>query len=545
MSLKAVRAAVALGLGLAAAAAGVAPATAAETGPVRLAVAVPLIAPAGATGLITADALERYTAPLGLLNRELDAVIDRPVAIGIDPMIIVSIRVLGASAPPTALAWLERLETATNETFALSYADSDITLATQAGLPGVPQPESFDFAMDPAQFAAQQPEAPSPSPTEPVDPVLPPYPSTEDLLDWPYTLSGVAWPRDDTAVASDLAAIAASGFTTTILSSDNLAAEPGAGVTAAVDGQRILVSDAAISTALRAATDAREIEEQQETTAALVQSVTAAGAAQDGEQATVFATLARGIPAISSRLPDVLAALENDPAIALVPVSQAVGESPSPATVVDKPQAADRVAEVIRMNDSEVADRRYATIALDPVAITADRRLRLLALLATIWEPNPIGWQSAVRDYLAASLDLRGSVRLVESSTFLLIADNNQYLPITVSNALDQPVTVYVTVRPETTLLSIGSNRVELEVEPGAQGKVNVPVQSLANGIVMVDVSLTSVLGTPIGAHSFAEVNVQAGWETPIVVAVAALVVVVFGVGIVRNILRRRKLADE
>ena len=110
MTLRAVRAALALGLGLAGLGVGAAPAAAADT-PTRLAIAVPLIVRAESTGLIGAAALEAYTRPLGDLTRQLDAVIDKPVAIGIDPMIIVSIRVLGSAAPESAVAWLGRLAT--------------------------------------------------------------------------------------------------------------------------------------------------------------------------------------------------------------------------------------------------------------------------------------------------------------------------------------------------------------------------------------------------------------------------------------------------
>ena len=135
MSKRLVRAALALSLGLAALAVG-APVNAAvvET-PVEIAIAVPLVVPIGTTGLVTAAELELYTSPTGLLSRQLDAVFDKPVAIAIDPMIIVSIRILGSAAPPSAAAWLERLSRATNETFALPYANSDVTLATQAGSP--------------------------------------------------------------------------------------------------------------------------------------------------------------------------------------------------------------------------------------------------------------------------------------------------------------------------------------------------------------------------------------------------------------------------
>lgn len=545
MSLKPVRAALALGLGLAAAIVGPMPATAVDAGPVRLAVAVPLVVPGTTTGLLDADALEQYTKPLGLLTRQLDAVIDRQVAIGIDPLIIVSIRVLGTAAPPTAVAWLDRLAGATNEIFPLAYADFDITLATQAGSSSVPQPESFDFAVDPGLFAPQTTETPAPAPTDAPEPQLPPYPSTADLLAWPYSLTGLAWPREDSVVASDLAAIAASNYSTIILSSNNLDTDTDAGPSAEVGDERILVSDASVSATLRAATHALTPEERQSTIAALTGSVAAAGAAQTGEQSTIFATLDRTIPTSNSHLADALTALESDPAITLIPVSQAIGASPSPAAVVDKPQDAAAVAQVARMLDAEAADRLFASVAEDPGAITADRRLKLLALTSAGWESNPTGWNTAAEGYLAASVELRNAIAVVESSSFTLRADLPTSLPITVSNALDQEVTVYITVRPETAQLAVGDSRVELVIEPGAQAKGQIPIQAISNGVVRVDVSLASASGVPIGPPTYAEINVQAGWETPIVIVLAGIVVVVFGVGIVRNILRRRRPADD
>src|SRR6187431_3076 len=125
MSMKPLRAALALVLGLAGVAIAAPAASAIDEGSsVNLAIAVPIVVGPGSTGLISAEELEAYTRPLGELTRQLDAVIDRPVAIGIDPMIIVSIRILGSSAPASATAWLDRFEAASNETFALGYADT-------------------------------------------------------------------------------------------------------------------------------------------------------------------------------------------------------------------------------------------------------------------------------------------------------------------------------------------------------------------------------------------------------------------------------------
>ena len=70
--------------------------------PVSLAVLVPLTVRPTASGLIDAATLAGYTAPLGVLTRQLDAVYDTPAVIGLDPMIIASIRVLGTSAPQSA-----------------------------------------------------------------------------------------------------------------------------------------------------------------------------------------------------------------------------------------------------------------------------------------------------------------------------------------------------------------------------------------------------------------------------------------------------------
>jgi len=145
--------------------------------------------------------------------------------------------------------------------------------------------------------------------------------------------------------------------------------------------------------------------------------------------------------------------------------------------------------------------------------------------------------------FLTQSRELLSSVQVVESSSFNLLADNAT-LPISVSNELAQPVTVYITVRPETALLAVGDNRVKIVVEPNSQAKGQIPVQAISNGTVQALVTLSSPTGVPIGMPQTAEINVQAGWETPIVVFLAAVVVAIFGIGIVRNIVRRRKPTD-
>lgn len=534
LSLRALAAAVALGLGLAGAAVGSAGA-ADDTGVVKVAIAVPIVVPASADEFLDAESLAQYTSDRGVLTRQLDAVIDRPVAIGIDPRIIVSIRLLGSSAPESALAWLDRLASATNETFELGYADADVTLQTQSGSSTVLQSETFDFAIDPALFASA-PGASSVGPT--AQPIEPDLPTSTEIAEWPYTLTGIAWPLDDTAIASDLPKISSSGYTTTILSSGNVSRDAASGPAAQVDGAAVLVSDAAASQALRSASGAPTEAERAAARVELSSAVAAAARVQPGA-ATLFATLGRSMSI--DHLSEALDALAADPAVELVPLTQALDAEPATAAVIDEPQPADRISRAGQMIQGELAERAFASVASDPAAITSSRRLEILALFSAEWADSLGDWPEAADAFTTASIALRNSVHLVESNNFLLIADNGQYLPITVSNGLDQAVTVHVTVRSQSALLVIDNGAVSFDIKPGTQGKVDIPVHSLSNGVVSVDVSLASGTGEPIGAPISSEVNVQAGWETPIVIAFAVLVVVVFGVGVVRTILRRRK----
>ncbi|HWR85585.1 MAG TPA: DUF6049 family protein [Rhodoglobus sp.] len=536
MPLKALRAVLAAGLGIAAVAAGAAPASLAATdGPTRLAVAVPLVVPPTDTGLIEATALTQYTREGGLLDRQLDALEGRQVAIGVDPRIIASIRVLGSAAPETATAWLERLDALTNQTFPLAYADTDLALVTQAGAPAVPGAEGFAFAIDPAAFAPPVEGTPTPTPTATPDPLEPPpLPDATAVTAWEYTLDAVAWPRDDTVVAGDLPRFAASGYESAIVSSGNLTREDESGA-AVVDGFRVAVSDAAISAALRQAVGSAEYD---------IGAVIAAASAT-GDDGTVLATMDRSVPMSTDRLAAVLDALAADPGVELVPLSQVLGEAAAAASIADRPEPADRVRLAAALLESDAATARFATVATDPAAITDPERLRMLALLSNAWAANGEGWASAAADAVAVGDALRDSVQIASQSTLNLLGDQRTSLPVPISNALDQEVTVYVTVRPTTARLSVGEERVAVTVPAQSQANALVPVQAITNGSVYVRVTLTSGAGIDIGDQRFVQMNVQAGWETPVVVVVAILVFAVFVVGIVRTILRRRRERAE
>ncbi|QYH34891.1 DUF6049 family protein [Salinibacterium sp. M195] len=548
-------AAVALGLGLSLAASGASatpevpslPALTTASVATQVSVVAPLAVPTGSGGLLNSATLAEYTAPLGLLTRQLDAVAGKDIAVAVDPMILASIRVLGTSAPETARDWLERFSGISNEVVPLPYANADVTLATQSGQAVTLEPLSFDFAVDAANFAATG----SPEPTASPDPMdvgadtVPMYPTTADLLSWDYAIEGFLHPRSDTVVASDLPVFLNSGYSTVLLSSANVSRETGAGSVTTIDGVRVLVSDSTASAAMDDALGSTIDRDVSDAEFALSETVLSAGSAQTAGTASVLITIDHSLELSAARLDAALASLTASSSITMVPLSQLAAGAASTASINDVPQTEPRLADFARMASAAQAESSFFSIAADPEALVAERRLALLDVAGTAPTVDFEDWVTAVNGFLTASQDLRSAVTVVESSNFLLLADNNTFLPVSVSNNLDQAVTVFITVRPRTALLAVGDSRVELHVEANSQAKGDIPVQSLSNGVVDVEISLTSGTGLVIGSTTVSEINVQAGWETPIVLGLAAFVVAVFGVGVVRSITRRRKPVDD
>jgi hypothetical protein len=521
----------------------------------RFSVVYPLTTPESRTALLSSATLASYTSPTGVLTRELDAVIDTPAAIGIDPMILASIRVLGTSAPVSALEWLDRLATASNETFALTYADSDITAALQAGAPAVVTPTSFDFAVDPSLFAAVDSESdsetdgdtdagstetpePSASPTPGTAPALP---TAESLVAWDYSIRSLAWPVAGTVVAGDLPVIAASGYSTTLLGSGNLQRADPARARVTVGGtSEIVVTDDPLSELFGTTVDAPTIGDWQSSLGRLQAAVDATAVQGGATGASVVLAVDRTSLGSAARLADTLASIEALPSSTVVPFSTVLDDPTAPGTIIDQPQPAERVAATRALLATEASDAGFATVAENPSLITGERRLRLLATLSTGWQSYPGGWTSALELYNEESLALHDSVKVVRSSDISLFADRAS-LPVTVSNSLGQPVTVVLAVTAPTPLLKIVEPTITVALEPESQKRGQVPVQSLSNGTAQIAVTVTSTTGVPVGTTTTVRINVYAGWETPITVALAVIVFAVFVFGIARVIVRRRR----
>ena len=516
-----------------------------EVSPLPLAIATPLTVPAGEPGLLSATTLSQYTAPGGLLTTQLNQALSRRVALGVDPRIIASITILGTSAPATATAWLDRLTAAENDTFALSYADSDLAVQSQAHAQRVLAPTSF--AIDPALFPGYTPaptETPTTSPTpNPTATPAPTLPTSGDLTAFDYRIPGVAWPADDTVTATDLDFFAASDLGTSILDSANVSypgdpRAPGSAVT--IGEHSAAVSDAQLSALLRTAVTASDAA-WPNAMANLSAAISIAGSDHAAATGPLLATLARTSPASVGKLGQTLDALTTLPWFSAAALHDIVGSGARTAvSVVAKPEADVRVDTVAKMLAAETAVGNFSSALDDPTVLTGPERLSLLAALSTGWLSQPEEWTAAATKYLKSSDKTVKSVRIADTGSQVFVS-NNVNLNVSVTNELAVPVTVYVSVVSPNGAITVENPRVELRVEANSQSKALVPVKALANGDVTVRASLSSATNSPIGSVKFIDVDVQAGWETAATLVVVIGIVAVFGFGIYRNIAKRRK----
>ncbi len=489
---------------------------------------VAAIATPGEPGaFLDAATLERYTTDVGALSRTLDAVAGRPVLLAIDPRIIASTRLLGAAAPASATAFLQRLQAAPNESFLLPWADADpaVTIAA-AGTP-LPLPEGAGIpAAEPG--AEQGTPSPSPSPEQSL--------ALDELAAWPATLDGVDWTTTNTLTASAVAVLADQGTGVLIAPGSSLAERA---PVQQLDSVRVLRADDALSAAAREA--AHSVSQQRFDRAMARVSGLLAADAQGESGIPALIALSRDRLAGSDRLLDTIAQTVALPWAAGTTASAMLERSGVPSAVVEPALDEGRLEAARMALGAEAADRVFATIAVTPAAITDIRRLELLSALSAGWGERSI---EALQAFSAASSALRSSVQVVESSAITLLADRAS-LPVTVQNDLGVAVRVFVRVEPDTAQLRVVDPRVETLVEPLSQTRALVPVESLTNGEVDITVTVQDAESRPIGSPTRVSLNLQAGWETAGTIAVAVALVLLLTIGIARDIRKRRRPAPE
>jgi Family of unknown function (DUF6049) len=515
-----------------------------STRAVPVAIAAPLTVPAGESTFLTAAELSTYTAPGGLLTRELGDIQNTNVAVGIDPRILASINVLGKSAPQTALDWLNELRQLPNETFPLAWADADITAPLHAGESSVLETKSLDYAIDPSQFPVTQPSStaiptPSGSTTTPV------VPTSATLVAWNYTLPLLSWPAENSVVSSDLAKLDQAGLTSAILASTNVTEADTGGLSdasAKVGNTALAVSDSVLSGYLRTAIQSTTRATSSEALTELTTSLALLSLESGTSPHPILVTLGRNWAAADTNFERSVAELSAHRWSSATTLSGVLATPPTIVTIAKKTQSSSRIALVASMLAAEKSVVSFAPIAKAPDVLTSSTRLKLLSLLSNEW--TPANWQIAGRAFLTEAAKIVGSVQVDPSNEILAIADQTS-LPVSISNDLDQDVTVSLVVSSLSTRVTVDNKSTiqTVTVDEGAQRRILVPISALSNGKAAIGLTLRSSTGVQIGQSVTINVNVQAGWETAGTLIFAALIFGLFAFGIIRTIRKRRKAA--
>jgi len=518
-------------------------APAAQIEPLSVAIVVPITTAPGDSGMLDADALTILTSPAGTLTIELDEVLTTTATIALDPMIVASIRSLGTAAPESAVLWLDRLESASNEVFLLAYADADLSAFARGGALGLAAPLDLSFALDEGAFGPAETASPTPTVTPtpsatatdgPGDDTPPPLPTTDELLAWPDAIGPIAWPAEGSVVGADLDAYAAAGYQALLLSSANVSET--ASATVDLGGLPGLVADSAASELLREASSAVDAAARQTAIARLGIALDGLAAAHPGR--SVVLTLDRAESRTVFGLAETFTALSARTSTQMSRLSAVLSGSAESASVVDGIPGA-HIGLAPQLFAAAHAEGGFATILENPLVLTGPRRLGLLALLA-VQEVDDDDWSDRAAAYLQSSSDILHSVAIVDGLA-ILVTSSSTVVPVVISNGLEFAITVRIDARPTRPLLTIDSGR-EVTIEPGSTKTVRLDAQAVTNGVVDVVLTVVNPHNGATLSEARVEARLEAQWETVGLIG-GAVIGLIFAVGIVRNIVLRRRRA--
>jgi hypothetical protein len=515
---------------------------------VGIGVVVPITAEGLSEGLLTRDQLIALTTPTGSLSTQLNAVEGTSAILAVDPAIPASIRVLGTSAPASALEWLARLDDLPQSRFPLQFGDADVAVQVEAGLSRPLAPTSLSFYMSPANFVPTTeptPQAsPGPTPTPAVDPDAPVYPDLATLLDIGGGRAGVFWPVAGTAAPETLATLGR----VTVDDRASLTLVPSAatveganGATVAAHGHvgdaDVLVYDTAVSHALQ---QASRTDENALRGAALTEATAyLAFASTETDGAPLLVALDRDTARDRVGLRSAITTATQAPGFTPLTLGRLASSDAHEVGIADAAADPARVATTSALLADETALSRFATILDDTSLITGPERAELLQLLGIAWIAEPDAWSAAIashRQQTAATLD---SVDLLPTSTINLFGADAD-LGFWVRNDLPYPVNLVLYATPSNLRLDV-QPATPLVAGASSNTRVEVPVQArIGNGEVTLALQLRSRASVAIGEGTTVQVNVRAEWEGVGIIALSVVVGGLLILGVVRTVLRMR-----
>jgi len=497
---------------------------------IRSAVIVPVTATPESDALLSRDELAALTAADGALTALLEAVGGTEAILAVDPAIPAAIRMLGVSAPGSATQWLEQLEALPNDRFALQFADADATVQARAGRAQLLAEPDLTPLLDPANFppAESEPtESAGPTPT-PVAPAEPELPDNSRLTAIRGAQAGILWPRSGVD-EKDLAAFGGylgDGVTTLLPST---AVQGATAAHGAVGARDLLIADAPVSARLSAAVQGERTADRD--------FAAAAGHLFFSAQRQPLTAIA--LDRSETRAPDALR--EALVSFTTPGVSLNTLRDEAPAAVTLRPaDDSTRAAALKSMLAGEDRLTAFAGILEEPAVLLAPDRIRILrAIGAGLTDEQFTARTAAHAERLAATLS---SVSVQKPKPVQLFTSAAP-LPVWVRNDLPWPVSVNLFSTPSDNRLDI-QPVTEVEALASSATRIDVPIEArVASGRVDVRFRLESGAGVPIGQPEVADVTLRADWEGIGLGILGTVIGLLFIIGIVRMV-RRRRSAD-
>lgn len=486
-----------------------------EVTPLDVSVLVPVVGPATdpLDPATSASALEEATASSGRLGKVLASTEDvDAVGWAVDPALVGP--VAGADEPASSASagsWAGRLLTASRarEVFALPVFDEDWSAFAAAG---VDLPE----------------RAPLPA----------------DLSGWRTDLT---WPAQAAPSTQTLRLAAQAGAPVVVVAPGAL--EPSPELTYTPTGQAPLTTSAGPVTALvpDAVLSAQLATPTQSSAAAARQRMIAELSVISRERPAQSRQVLLTTPRTWSPAPDVaraqLSGIGSVPWARLAPVSTLIGAADPAVTRTEVASSVTVEEEISRATLDELAAltsraESFAQIVPDPTVLTTPVTTAARAATSVAWRGDPEGRTAAVARVRDAVAELSGTIAVVPKSDFTLISSGSN-LPVRLSNSLDQPATVTITLNPDDPRL-VAEAPVTLVVPAQSEAEAMVKVTAVGRGNVTVTVNVTSPDGSAVASPYSFGVKVRADWENLGTGVIAVLLVLLLGAGIWRTIHRGR-----
>jgi len=468
---------------------------------------IPLVLPDSVDGMPTLGALADLTGPDGALTQRVNAAIDNGATLAIDPRIPTAVSAFGDAAPASATALLERITASGVTTFALQYADADLAAQAELGLPAPLEPVGFDFVSG-----------------EPVSEVP-----------FSYTLNNVAWPSADTLSAQGVSFLRAAGFTTMVMSGDNVTpALPSAGT---LDGVRVVALDSAVNTeasrAVEAETPGEQAQARSTVVALLALNNQAAGAGQP-----VTLGLSRAV-AGSEAITVLLDELGSLPWVQRASLDTILQQN-AQLSLVNRAPGETRLADLQKALGEEPAIDEYAAVLLEPTYLAQLQRMRILEFFRTSLREADPDYPAVASQFFRRDAQTLQAVRITTTSTTHVVGTETR-IPIQISNELPFSAGVSAEVVATNSSLLVREARTPfVTIEKDSSMNVTVPVQArVSAGQTALLVTLVAQNGQVVD-EAVLPVTIRSSWETIALVVIGVLVSVFFGLGIWRSVRSRR-----